>query len=325
MQDKVIDNALDFLYSAANNLWDENLSGNQQLKFSSIHLYEGIELLLKARLLQEHWSLIIRDFDKYKKGSFTNGDFISTTFEQSCKRLESFCGFNLERAAYNAFNNLRKLRNKYVHFSCTEPRHAILPIQLAAWQHILKLLKDGFLGQLSDIQNEVLDDVQTSMLRSEEFLNAKFKEVEPAIKAAEDNGLLIASCPNCGVRGMLIGDGSPKCLVCESLPDSPTEVADIYASVNNSFWKHSRHGPDDEVGWCPYCGEQAIVPVGDDIAEVANSQLSNIEREPGEDWEISMCLACGQSVIDWWKHECGYCGAVYFNSDEERYCPECVR
>ena len=329
MQDEIINNSLDFLFSAAKDLWDDNLSSYQQLKYSSIKLYEGIELLLKARLMEEHWSLIIRDFNKYKKDSFKSGDFISTTFEQTCNRLESFCGFKLEESSYNAFDNLRKLRNKFVHFSCTISSYAILPIQLSAWHHILELLTNGFLGRLSENQNHILDKIENSMLRSENFLDARFKEIESDIKAAKKKGLLVANCPNCKLKAMLIGDGPPECLVCKSLSDNPTDVADSYANVNDLFWKHHRHGPDDEVGWCQNCGEQAVVPVGDDIAEVAHSKLPNIEREPGDDYEVFLCFACGEKeiwkAVDWWKHKCGSCGAVYFNSNDEYYCPECGR
>ena len=69
MESKVIDNALDFVGRAAILLWDDSMAPEQQLKYSTIHLFEGIELFLKARLMQDHWSLILRDPDKYRAGT----------------------------------------------------------------------------------------------------------------------------------------------------------------------------------------------------------------------------------------------------------------
>ena len=66
MESKVIENTLDFVVRAAKDLWDYSLTEEQQLKYSTIHLFEGIELLLKARLMLDHWSLILRDPDKYR-------------------------------------------------------------------------------------------------------------------------------------------------------------------------------------------------------------------------------------------------------------------
>jgi hypothetical protein len=60
MQSRLIDNALDFIQRAARDVWSVELTPQQQLKYSTIELNEGIKLLLKVRLLQEHWSLIFR-------------------------------------------------------------------------------------------------------------------------------------------------------------------------------------------------------------------------------------------------------------------------
>ena len=51
----------------------------------AVQVYTAIELVLKARLAEEHWSLIVaRDPDCAK---FEQGDFVSVTFEEACSRL----------------------------------------------------------------------------------------------------------------------------------------------------------------------------------------------------------------------------------------------
>jgi hypothetical protein len=89
METKLIDNALDFVLRAASDLWDKEITEEQQLKYSTIHLFEGIELFLKARLMKEHWSLVLRDLDKYRHESFERGDFQSVNYDLARGRLES--------------------------------------------------------------------------------------------------------------------------------------------------------------------------------------------------------------------------------------------
>jgi hypothetical protein len=98
-------------------------------------------------------------------------------------------------------------------------------------------------------------------------------------------------------------------------------------------WKHPKHGPDDDVAWCEMCGEQACVPVGDDIREeVIKAVVLPTPQEPGEDlheFGFYICFACGEPAWGWHLQGCGYCGASYFDSaedaDDRRLCPACRR
>lgn len=75
---RLVENALDFLHHAIENL-------ERFPKLSIINFYTAVELFLKARLLHEHWSLVVAkdpDWDK-----FISGDFVSVSFEDACGRL----------------------------------------------------------------------------------------------------------------------------------------------------------------------------------------------------------------------------------------------
>ncbi|HEX4556398.1 MAG TPA: hypothetical protein VH249_20580 [Xanthobacteraceae bacterium] len=75
---RLIENALDFLTRAI-----DEFEGAP--KYSIIHFYAAIELFLKARLLDEHWSLIVsKEPDRAK---FESGDFVSVAFDTICIRL----------------------------------------------------------------------------------------------------------------------------------------------------------------------------------------------------------------------------------------------
>jgi hypothetical protein len=81
---------------------------------AAVQVYTAIELVLKARLAEEHWSLVVnKDPDLTK---FEDGDFVSVTFEEACRRLNQAVRDPLPLAAKDAFDKLRKRRNKIVHF-----------------------------------------------------------------------------------------------------------------------------------------------------------------------------------------------------------------
>lgn len=321
MNSKVIDNGFDFIIRAADDFWNDKLTSEQQLKYSTIELFEGIELILKARLIHEHWSLVVKDVDKFKKGAFEKGDFVSVYFDEAWERLKKICNLNLSDKAYEAFENLRELRNRYVHFVCNQSYESVLAVQVQAWHHIISLLENRFLS-LNAQQKELLEVARDKMIRLEEVLNMRYEEAKPTIEKAKKSGNLIVACPFCLKQSLIIGDGEPSCPVCVSELDYAS-AADSYARSINIFWKHPKHGPDDEIAWCENCGEQAIVAVGEDLLEEAKGRLPQIPCEPGKDWEVYICFSCAQPAIDWWLRECGVCGAKYFDSSGTAGCPAC--
>lgn len=320
MTQALLDNALDFIVRAASDLWHADLSPEQQLKYSTVELYEGIELILKARLVQEHWSLAVANIDKYKKDSYLDGSFVSVTFEAACKRLAESCDFQLGPRAQRSFDELRQLRNQYVHFQCNKPRPEVLAVQVGAWHYILRLLEDeDFLGPQSGEHQEIISSVKSKMLQSEEFLKKRYDELKPEISGYKQPEFLVASCPVCTYDSLILGDtgeGCPRCLVCET-DESPERLADKYARRKFPWWKHPKEGPDDEVAWCDECEHQAAVPAGDDLrAQITAESVSN-PPEPGEGRKYFVCFFCGRPNFNPLK--CDLCGAIYFSS----LCPIC--
>jgi len=325
MENKILENAVDFIGRAANDLWDERLSPKQQLKYSTIELYEGIELVIKARLIQEHWALVVANFDKYKKDSFLDGSFNSVRFDEACKRLSDFCDGELPKSTRKAFEDLRLLKNRYVHFCCEKPRPEVIAIQIAAWHHILKMLEDEeFLGPLSMEPQELVMAAKAKMLKSEDFLARKYEDLKSELETLRSHGTVVAHCPICDYDSLILGDPGddcPRCLVCET-DARPEQLAEKYAAAKDPFWKHPKHGVDDGIAWCDECEYQAVAPAGDEIKETIVDQLKNVQRESGEDWEYWICFHCGAPQIGP-PGACDECGEYSFDFGEDAKCPGC--
>jgi len=61
-------------------------------KYSVIHFCAAVEMLLKARLMKEHWSLIVSRPDQAKLHSFIAGDFTSVTMNEATGTYPRDCG-----------------------------------------------------------------------------------------------------------------------------------------------------------------------------------------------------------------------------------------
>jgi hypothetical protein len=90
----LIENGFDFLQKAISQFRDEP-------KFSVINFCVAVELFLKARLMHEHWTLIVtHDPDL---AAFKNGNFKSINFKDLIPKIEKVTGEKIEKEAVVCF------------------------------------------------------------------------------------------------------------------------------------------------------------------------------------------------------------------------------
>ena len=77
----LVDNAIDFLAKASEELEDWP-------KYSVIHFYAAVELFLKARLMSEHWTLIVAKRQDPDWDRFISGNFSSVSLDEASIRLK---------------------------------------------------------------------------------------------------------------------------------------------------------------------------------------------------------------------------------------------
>jgi len=67
MKYTVLENGLDFVLNSINNLTiasedtTDEYAKKRLIKYSLLHLSSGIELILKSRLLKEHWTYVFAE------------------------------------------------------------------------------------------------------------------------------------------------------------------------------------------------------------------------------------------------------------------------
>lgn len=122
VQYEPLDNGLDYLESVV-----ENLQGSptpRELKYAALHLAAGVEVLLKARLLNEDWRLVFRDVDGADEDALAAGTFKSVGIYEAIKRLRQAgvrIGEDNERAVIRSYRR----RNALQHFGLRQSAEAI--------------------------------------------------------------------------------------------------------------------------------------------------------------------------------------------------------
>jgi hypothetical protein len=78
----LVSNAIDFFEQAIGDV-------ESNPKYSVIHFFAGLEILLKSRLLLEHWTLVYDEPQNANPERFIKGDFRSVAFDESIRRLRT--------------------------------------------------------------------------------------------------------------------------------------------------------------------------------------------------------------------------------------------
>jgi hypothetical protein len=306
--DDVARNAFDFLERSIEEL-------EQHPKHSVIHFYTAIELFVKARLLKEHWSLIVAKPDQADKTKFQRGDFQSVGLTEANDRLMKVAEDGLLDEEMKCFDGLRKERNKMVHFAhaaqgegeeARKEMTRIIADHARGWLHLRRLLT-GRWAKYFEAYAKTIRMMDVRMREQTKALESKFLLLTDEIAAAEAEGRHFVDCPSCDFKSFEVGQsawiGEGACLTCGYL-----SVVVSLECVNEECGKPFLL--DAAYDRCPHCDEK-----------YPPSQIAKfIEAE-------KLILSCwppdGDPPV--WAN-CGDCEsyeAVAHLKTEEWFCTEC--
>jgi hypothetical protein len=246
----LVANAFDFLTEAVEVF-------ERSPKYSTIHFYAATELFLKARLAREHWSLLFLKVDEANSDKLVQGDFQSVGLKEAYKRIIDIAGDDFPLAAFNAFDNLRRHRNKLVHFfppadiaSQSAPaRLQIIKEQCLAWHQLVELLTRHWKSHFAHYSKEI-HNAHRLMRRHQSYLSTRFTELTSEIERRVKAGASQHTCPSCR-KDSLLADGCSRlqqaeCLVC----DFSGAVLSITCACRKSLVLIG-----DGWGLCPQCNK----------------------------------------------------------------------
>jgi hypothetical protein len=323
--DEIVLNAIDFAKRSVTEL-------SRSPKYSMIHFAAAVELFLKARLLREHWSLVVTRPETASLQDFRLGKFHSVSVEEAVKRLRNVANEPISDRAEKAFRAVADHRNRLIHFfhpvlgSTTKASEleVVVSDQYKAWHFLNDLVTSSWAAHFKRHVRR-LHRLNQVLLRLKDFLKAKYEAIAPDIQVQIKHGAIFEVCSLCSFQAAKVdgAGGKPalfagKCLVCG--------------------WFHSSlHEP------CPDCGQTIIVEdMGEGTCENCTREIDLDylleEYTPGYDpkdeepdtaycsacertdtetvvpyGDRYLCLSC-QSEADRVGH-CGYCNERITNID----------
>ena len=266
LQLNLLDNALDFLLSAAEAVSRDE--GLRSLKEAVLHLANGIELLVKARIAREHWSLIFSSIDQANYSKIADADFQSVDFAKALVRLEQIVGVPIDKSVSPHVDNLRKLRNRITHFTASldsvqtkalVAKSMNFCIEFCEMQNMVSLEAEGKLGE-----------IHINLKELQEFVDDRMRSIFEGSRHG-----LIWECPECWQEALVIDAGEADCRFCKRR-FVPSELA-----IGNS---------EGYVEDCPECGSLSTFAFI--LYNNAGKWVCFSCGEGGEDYDY--CIRCNQ-------------------------------
>ncbi|MFJ5280316.1 hypothetical protein [Streptomyces parvulus] len=281
-----VPNGMDYLDSVVDHLSGEPKP--RDLKYAVLHLQAAAEVLLKARLLQEHWSLVFRDPGRADRSRFETGDFESCGTAEAITRLRNIIGMDLPKGPVDEINQLAKWRNALQHYGLTAPAGAVESRAARILDFLLLFITEHLLPGL--------DGEDAMYAREGEYhIRARLTDMRAVIKARLDRiRPLLASdaeqtvkCPECGQLAVVVGSRGPlHCQFCSEVFTRAVSFAEFYVGV--ALGKEWEPGYEDPATWpieqCPTCSEPALVLEAETGAA------------PGR--HTPLCFSCGTVLVN---------------------------
>lgn len=212
--ENLVRNGIDFLEKAMSQL-------DSDPKHSVINFYTAVEIFLKAPLVHDHWTLVVVDRDLNRQ-NYEAGDFLSVSFEDACTRLAAALNKPLKKSAKEAFDKVRKHRNRMVHFYHSgldgKQRDEIKLEQAQAWFELNRFVADTWREQFKPFVSE-FRRMERSLIANNHYAQAKYEDLKPKIEGMKKGGKVFEDCPRCHTNACQIEEEAPRltsyhCLVC---------------------------------------------------------------------------------------------------------------
>jgi hypothetical protein len=304
--DNIVNNGFDFFRKSLAEF-------DAEPKFSVIHFFAAVELFLKARLMAEHWSLVVSKDPNWD--NFERGDFKSVTLDECLDRLAKIAQSPVSTDDAHRFKKLAKHRNKIVHFhheldgaNATQARQAVAAELCSAWRSLFVLLTQSWAAVFKP-HLEALRQLDQQMRKYREYLQAIYDGQREALQQKITQGQQILPCPSCGfdadhIDEIVPGLNEHSCSVCNyqtTTLDTTCPACGQDVSI-------------DDCGFatCPHC-DHAIEP------QALASHIWNRQISEKDDWESGYpahCADCDgyQTVVPF--SETIVCASCFMTSNE---------
>jgi ribosomal protein S27E len=284
----LIENSFDYLESS---IKYSKGTENRDWKYALLNLASAIELMMKAVLEQEHWSLLFEDIKKANKDILSQGDFKSVNFETAIERIKSIVGISFSHAEERYVEKIRQKRNRITHFSVELHIEEVKSIVAKGIGIFIKLYRK--IDTAENVEDK-LHYINSELLGFQKYVKLRLAEIEKEISGMQRPDIFL-TCPSC-LQETIVIDTKFDELCCK------------FCGAEFSYKDMASFASDGYFGPCPECSNGALAYL---------SQAS----EFGE----YICTKCGFTSEDNYNIVCSSCGNIYWdeNGGESYLCETC--
>jgi hypothetical protein len=172
----LVENAKDFLLEAVKYA---KASSPRDWKYAALNLWSALELLLKAILETEHWSLLFEDVNKASKKKLCGGDFQTVRFETTIERIKGIAGISLGDRELKYLRQIREIRNRIT--------HSVVKLNVEQAKSVVGRGISVFLTLEQDYLHEELDktleyEVNQALQDFQKYVDARLRDIKPQLE-----------------------------------------------------------------------------------------------------------------------------------------------
>ncbi|MFD3553788.1 hypothetical protein ACFWWA_17020 [Streptomyces goshikiensis] len=292
-------NGVDYLISVIEHLHEDAGGGPRQVKYAVLHLQAAAEVLLKARLRSEHWTLVFIDPGQASLKKYQEHDFESCGTDAAVARLQRIAGIAISDKEARALKALARDRNALQHYGLTHSAAAVETRAATVLDFLVNFIDKHLLPSLSDEEHDELRREMREVHEGLTSIHAYVTERMNRLRATvlKDKPQAVLTCDDCQQDALLLGpvegEGSGKwgplkgqCHFCGGVYNA----ADLAAVFQLEA--------DVPVNECPQCHADTlacVLFVGDD-EDVEHCFTCDATYSADE---LDNCVGCGS----YWPHE----------------------
>ncbi|GHA70648.1 hypothetical protein GCM10010372_82270 [Streptomyces tauricus] len=205
-------NGMDYLASAVKNLTEGSTPpSDSDLKYAVLHLQAATEVLLKARLVREHWSLVFKEPGGASLETFENGKFESCTIAATMDRLDKIAKVSITPEERKAIKDLADDRNALTHYGHTANAFAVEARAARVFGFLLTFIHRQFRPELSRDGvwvtevwvTEAMDALRTKLSGIEALVKDRMRRLSGELAPLGDRTV---QCPDCRQWALVLSE-----------------------------------------------------------------------------------------------------------------------
>ncbi|MFJ7305224.1 hypothetical protein [Streptomyces sp. NPDC099088] len=290
-----IENGLDYLVSVIDHLAQHStLRDPALLKYAVLHLAAGTEVLLKARLELEHWSLVFANVDEATPEKLQDGTLKSCSPEVTRRRLKQIAGIDIPVHATNGLSRLADARNSLTHYGLIgekAKRENVEQLTAQVLHFLIGFLNTHLFPYLDDDDHghavHTMESIRYGLTRIDSYAKERLRNLAPVLGPHRARSVQCYACMQWSLvvykredLGLEMFEfANVYCVLCE-FAVGPERAARLYEI--GVLKRDMPRGVETRREACPACDGRALVRGAFTVA--------------AGDRPVDFCFDCGASA-----------------------------